>query len=172
MPHSANKYLKEVQDLPLWLKYTGVALGLLGTLGTLYGAYGTYATLADKPSPSDAPYEVATGTIKISDIFARYNDIKRGTDQQDFLKQYTDVLISGIGTFDNISKSEGSDNTYYVYMSVSGGLIACQFDNVDENLKRRLDLLNTGDKVFFFGTFTRSIMGGTQRWFIRDCHLN
>lgn len=111
----------------------------------------------------------ATSTINISDIFSRYNDMDRAIDQQNFLKNYLDVKIFGTGSFDNISGSFGNEDTYYLHLNVSGGHISCEFNNVDENTKRKLDLLKSSNKVKFSGTFTGSTMFESGRWFIRDC---
>ncbi len=164
-----NKYIQDVKNLPVWVQIAFGIFGVLGTFGTLYGAWGTYVMLSQQKSSVVISESIATSTVNVSDIFSRYNEMTRATDQQKFLKNYLDVSIYGLGIFDNISGSFGDDTTYYLHLSVSNSRVSCQFSNVDKVTQRRLDLLKTGDKVSFLGTFTGSTMFGTSRWFIKDC---
>lgn len=174
--HGVEKYVEDIKDLPLWLKYALAVFAIVGTLGTIYGAWGTYRMLHPQlPAQigvGAAETAVSTSTINISDIFSRYNDMDRAIDQQKFLKDYLNIKIAGVGSFDNISGSfNEEDGTYYLHLTVSGGKISCQFNNTDEITKRKLDLLRSGSRVNFLGTFTGSTIVGSERWFIRDCVL-
>ena len=153
----------------MWLQYS-VAVATI--FGAVFGGWGIYIVLTSQTSqqnPTLSTSETGTSTIRLSDIFARYNAMNRAIDQQIFLKDYVGVNVYGMGSFNNLAEALGEEGTYYLYLNTPGALIMCEFDNTDEVTKRRLDLLTSGNKVDFFGTFTGSISIGGDSWSIRNC---
>lgn len=158
-------------DIPLWLKW---AVAIVTILALLWGVYTYFVpnwsnTLLFAQAPSVNTDDVATSTIKISEIFSRYNDMNRAIDRQNFLKSFIGVTVSGAGSYNDLAGSYGTDSTFYLYLNVSGTYIACGFYDVNEDTKRKLDLLRAGSKVSFFGTFMGSTLNEGNSWFIRDC---
>lgn len=162
--------LKEEHPFWFWFGTVGTLIGII--TGSMFLAQ--YFGVLPNSWSDNLPFvetneSMATTTLKVSDIFSRYNEMSRAIDQQNFLKNYIGLTVYGSGTFNNIAGSYGMDNTYYLYLNTPGAFVSCGFENTDEVTKRRLDLLRAGSRVSFLGTFTGSNLNGGNSWYIRDC---
>lgn len=162
--------LKAEHPFWFWFGTFGTLIGIITGLMFLAQYFGVLPiSWSDNLPLIPVSEDAATTTLKVSDIFSRYNEMNRVIDQQNFLKDYIGVTVYGSGTFNNIAGSWGTEGSYYLYLNISGALISCGFENTDEVTKRRLDLLRIGSKISFLGTFTGSTLNGGNNWYIKNC---
>ena len=169
MSSNFDSYAKDIRDLPLWVKWVGVAFACLAVPGSIYTSLGAYGAVVATFSPE----EIATTTVNISDIFYRLNKIDRPIDQRTLLHQYDGTKIVGIGSFETLGGSR-EDKSYRLYLSVRTGVIskeyiACSFGNVDEATEKQIDLLKNGQKISIVGTFSNSSEFGSNAWVVNEC---
>ena len=158
-----KRYMNDVKDLPLWLKYT---IAILTILSITWGIYvGFKPTESTQGIISNPMSNNATSTINISDIFTKAVKLDSVLERQDFLKKYIGSKIYGKGSVTEVSRY---GDGYLIDTTISGQLVSCFLDYSEENEKRVLLLKDK--TVNFFGTFTFTNIFD-HGLFIDDCVL-
>lgn len=162
-------YAQDIKNLPLWLQYLVAFLAIVATIATVCATWFGYLTLKNQGVSPVVADTVATSTPNISDIFSRAREMDRDIDRQSFIQGYVGVRIFAKGSLSNVSGSPGYSNSYYLHITVAGGNIVCGFDNVSDELKRRIDLLKIGSKISVVGNFQNSNFNGGNNWYVTEC---
>ena len=154
------------KDIPVWLKYLVAVATVLGVGWAVYIYFiPNMEFVSGSPvTHSEIENEIATSTLNISDILAKYNALDTNLEQRNFLEKYRDVKIYGRGTYKNIDKPS---DRFLVTINVSTGLVSC-YTNGDLETEQKLNLLKIGQTINFTGTFTTSGTWGGG-WTVYDC---
>ena len=157
---------KNVKDVPIWLKYLAAIATILAVILAVYVYFVPDGSMIFS-SPIIQPeteHNIATSTLNISDILAKYNALDTNLEQRNFLEKYRDVKIYGRGTYKNIDKPS---DRFLITINVSTGLVSC-YTNGDLETEQKLNLLKIGQTINFTGTFTTSGTWGGG-WTVYDC---
>ncbi len=146
-----------------------VIAGYMITEGKIPAIF-TRSNVSATASTAETTATTTPGFIAILDKALTYDLSK---DTESFLANYKDKPVYGRGVFKDINVFGDS---YTVYMYVGRYPAACAFDQPSDDLKRRLDLLRSGDPLPFYGEFTGSGMQPSSRyvqnpWYIRNCNF-
>jgi hypothetical protein len=155
-----------MKDIPLWLKYLVSVSSLFVAAWAIYTylyplSYITFNTAQLSASVDDS---IGTSTINISNILSQLDSMDTSLEQENFLVNYENAQVYGIGSFNNIAKPS---DTYLVTIDVSGGEVSCNFS---VSFGKNLLLLKKGVNISFTGIFTgNTVFGGG--WDVEDCNL-
>jgi len=162
-----ERYKNDIKDLPLWLKYIGVAATVFGAI---FGGWGIYIIL-NQPTPiqtivANSISENATSTVNISDLLSKALTLDTVIERQDFLTKYVGDLVYGEGKVKQISRY---GNKLLIDFDINNQTIVCPQDENVENEKQLLFL--RGKTTSFFGTFTYKEYFNYKGLIIDDCIL-
>lgn len=145
------------QDWPSWAKY-GVP-----TILTIIGLILGFLYFISSSSKTLEPIE----GINIADMFFKMDKLGTSLEKSSFVKEYTDSLIYGKGSYLDLSGTSGGDITLFI--NLGGRPISCVV-NANTEIERQLLLLKKGQKIQFNGLFSGgSVFGGG--WYIKNCVL-